>query len=592
MTFSTIRLAFLLGSFILLSGLVSTGEVRAEETGERSSQPTSVRSNDWSSSSMPYPHWTMPVLGHRAPSFPYLPGDDRDFSRSIGGVVHGHLVESRIIPQPHPDLAFLEVQYERGLFSTTDRMLRILEGAADHLRRHYPESVVRLGNQSASGGGDIPYSASHNSGRDADLGFFLKGPDGEPAVPDDLLKLDEQGRYDGKAGTFRFDTARNWRLVEGVIEAAGDQLQYIFISRPLRQMLLERAREVGADASVRRRARRVLRQPRGALPHNDHFHVRVYCSEVDVASGCWDRGSKWSWYDSHRKVRRRAIERAERALGHDEPRVRRSAARRLALLEGRRAVSALADRLDDSAPEVRTAAARALADMERGLPAMIDRLTSESHPRAYAEIIDALGRLGGRRAARALTQQLDEPRQLTLNPGLELDARTLVAESLIRTEQAVGVTALLDTLEVESPEVRESAGRALRHLTNHDFGFDWRRDPSEMRRHGVAIWRDWYRRHRDIGRDRWLIEGFERAGFEVDELRAREVWSLCRAVAASDHLSHNAQRILMRISGRQPASLSWLKHDAHFYWRRWFERRYERFGLPPIPDPLSTLDDS
>lgn len=533
----------------------------------------------------------MPGLGRRDPSFPYLPGESRDVSRSIGGVLHGHLIESDIVPQPHPELAFLDVQYERRLIYTSDRMLEILEGAAEHLRTHFSDTVVYLGNQSAPGGGDIPYSFSHNSGRDADVAFFVRGPDGEPAVPPDLISLDDEGRYEGEHGTFQFDVARNWRFVEGLVEVAGDQLQYVFISRPLRRMLLEHAREVEAPASIRRRARQVLHQPRGALPHDDHYHVRIYCSETDVASGCRDRGREWAWYEPHREADRRAVRRAIDALASETISIREAAARRLALLNARRAVPRLIEQLDDPAPRVRAASARALTDLERGTPALADRLADERHPRVYAEIVQALGRLGGERAARALIDQLDRTLRLQPAVGLEIDVRTIVAESLIRTESARAVEPLIERLEGERPDVRAAVARALRYLTNHDFGVDWRHDDAGVRSNGLEVWRDWYRRHHEFDRDRWLVEGFERAGFEIDALRADEAWSLCRAVGSRVSLSYNAQRVLMEISGHRPASLTWPTHDAHFYWRRWFERRYERFGLSPIPPSMSTLDD-
>ncbi len=58
---------------------------------------------------------------------------------------------------------------------------------------------------------------------------------------------------------------------------------------------------------------------------------------------------------------------------------------------------------------------------------------------------------------------------------------------------------------------------------------------------------------------------------------------------AADHLSYNAQRVLMRVAKREPATLSWSKADADFYWRRWFERRRKRYGVPPVPEGMSTL---
>lgn len=534
--------------------------------------------------------WRMPDLDLRAPTFPYLPDEPRDVSRSIGGVVHGYLVESRAVPQPHPGLAFLNVQYDRGLIYSTDRMVRLLEGAAAHVRDHFPDSTVYLGNLGNPGGGDIPYSVSHNSGRDADLAFFLHDEQGRPAVPDDLVPLDENGEHETDDGrVLSFDPARNWRLVEGIIEAGGDQLQYIFVSNSLRRMLLEQAREVDAPARVVRRARALLHQPYGALPHNDHFHVRIYCSKVDVKSGCWDRGTRHAWYDHHASARWKALAKARELVAAEEASVREAALHRLALLEDEGGWRRVADRLEDQAPVVRAAAARTLGALNRGAASLAERLPEEQHPQVLLEIVDALGRLGGRRATRALTGALDEPRVIRLPGRFETDLREFVAESLIDTERADPVPALLTLLEAERAAVRAEAARALRYLTNHSFGERWA-EGAEHWQPAVAKWKKWWETHHDKSREAWMQLGFVQAGYEVEDLDGQNVWGLCRAIEDADHLSYNAQRVLMGISGREPASLSWPKHDASFYWRRWFERRHERFGAPPIPRELSTLE--
>jgi len=528
--------------------------------------------------------WNMPGLWQRGPPFPYLLGEDREKSRSIGGVVHGYLVNSVRIPQPHPALAFLDVQHERKLYYTTDRMRELVEAAARHVRDHHPEAIVRLGNFGNPGGGDIPYSFSHNSGRDADLGFFLRGSDGDPAVPPDLVSLDDSGSYDGEHGTFDFDVERNWRLVEGLIEAGGDQLQYIFISNALGEMLLDHAREIGAEWKVRSRARQMLHQPSGSLPHDDHFHLRIYCSKVDVESGCWDRGVKHPWYDDYSKARATKVEEALEQLQMEEAETRTRATRRLALLEAQGARDELIDLLSDGEPVVRAAAARALSRLETGSGAIGDRLDHEDDPQTYVEMIDALGRLGTDLATRRLVAALDSVRTLELTEQFSTDARTFVAEALIRTERTDGVEKLVGLLEADAPRVRLAAAQALRYLTNHRFGSNWLAESERLRKDDLEAWEKWFATHGDESRETWLKEGFREAGYEVGPLGPRDAWKLCRAVTDADHLSYNAQRRLMKIADRYPESLSWPKEDANVFWRRWFEKRRARYGVPPAPD--------
>lgn len=527
--------------------------------------------------------WTLPAWAVDDPSFPFLPDDARDVSRSIGGTTHGWLVHAARIPRPHPHLAVLEVQNERDQDYTTDEMLSLVESAAAHVAEEHPGSVLYLGNFSADGGGDIPQSVSHNNGRDADLAFYMVDDDGETVVANDLVPMNDEGEWvDEEGARYHFDVARNWSLIEGLVEHGTGKIQYVFISDGLRKLLLDYAREEDADRSVIRHAAEILHQPGGALPHNDHFHIRIYCSARDVASGCVDRGRRVDGYDPHNDAKRRAARRASDHLEDAAAAVRVAAVRRLDLLDDRGSTEAIAGRLDDPSPVVRVAATRALSRMGRGERAIARQLEDEKEPHVRSEMVWALGDFDSAFAVETLTDLLDEPTDLRLADGTILDQRVLVSDVLAVAEDRRPVPSLIELTGDEDDEVRRRAHRALQMLTNQD--------PASDGAKLVEAWRKWQRDHGQQSRDEWLAAGFRAHGFEVPRLALRHVWELCKAVLDADYLSYNAQRVLMRLSHRTPASLSWPKTDANFYWRRWFERRCGRLGCPPVPDGMSTLD--
>ena len=69
----------------------------------------------------------------------------------------------------------------------------------------------------------------------------------------------------------------------------GSRVTRLFVSRPLRGRLLGYAATTEEDINIIRYARRVLQQPQApAGPHDDHFHLRIGCSQRDAASGCRD----------------------------------------------------------------------------------------------------------------------------------------------------------------------------------------------------------------------------------------------------------------------------------------------------------------
>lgn len=543
--------------------------------------------------------WQMPIVDARNPSFPLLPGDDPAISRSIGDVSNGYLVASHRLRFPHPHLAILTRQSKRHLNYTSDAMAELVETAAAHTATKFPGAITYLGNFGAEGGGDIPYSVSHNSGRDADVAFFVMDEAGESYQMNDLLALDDQGVHTSEDASLmlRFDAARNWALVEGFMLWGGEgKIQYIFVSKALKAMLLDYARTSGARSDLIAAANRLLIQPRSALPHNDHFHLRIYCAEADVASGCEDRGTRQPGYQSYSGAKKRAVDRATGILkdGLDAPvsdELLVAAIRRATLLDARTLAPTISTYLSHQAPAVRAAAARALATLRKQVGAIAARLAEEEHPRVVAELIVALGDVGDRKSIVALAAALERPMGLELGEG-ELDARALIVDQLATSESERAVKPLVELLVRLEPGEEVLATRvegALMWLTNQDA-----RVQQEVMEQGVdaitGAWVKWFGRHGKKRRRAWLAEGFVLAGFELKSLDRRTVWTLCRAIGQEKrHVSYNAQRVLMRLFSHTPASLSWSREDASFYWRRWLERRRKRLGLPRIPADLSTL---
>jgi penicillin-insensitive murein endopeptidase len=74
-----------------------------------------------------------------------------------------------------------------------------------------------------------------------------------------------------------FDEARNWALVSSIVSDPHARVTHIFVATPIRERLLAYAAKIGASPAIRSKVAEVLAQPHGALPHDDHFHVRIAC---------------------------------------------------------------------------------------------------------------------------------------------------------------------------------------------------------------------------------------------------------------------------------------------------------------------------
>lgn len=109
-----------------------------------------------------------------------------------------------------------------------------------------------------------------------------------PAPPDPRVHY-------GPFSPRRFDVKRNWALVRALVQDARVDVQYLFCHAQLRQRLLEHAQSIGEDPDVIDRAAALLHQPGDSMPHDDHLHLRIFCSSDDRPFGCVDRGPVRWW---------------------------------------------------------------------------------------------------------------------------------------------------------------------------------------------------------------------------------------------------------------------------------------------------------
>ncbi len=191
-------------------------------------------------------------------------------AKSVGSPNEGHLLGG-VKLEPKPYLRLLPGHAERwGL----PELVGLLERGAKRVERRFPGSSLGVGDLSQRGGGDVMGHRSHESGRDADVAFYLRDARGKQVNLPHMSPIDDRGRAVRAPGA-AFDDARNWALIEAWLTDPQTRINRVFVSEHLRERLLAYARRVGASAPVRARAAEVLFQPSTA--HDDHFHVRIGC---------------------------------------------------------------------------------------------------------------------------------------------------------------------------------------------------------------------------------------------------------------------------------------------------------------------------
>jgi penicillin-insensitive murein endopeptidase len=185
-----------------------------------------------------------------------------------------------------PSVRLLPVRHARRCLNWgTARLVQAIAHAGAQVAERFPGSPpLGVGDLSKAKGGPIPYSHSHQSGRDADLAFYTTNEDGQPVPAEDLVLFDAKGHSE-RHGLW-FDAKRTWLLVRALLEDQSIHVQWLFISRPLRDALLAQARDERAPEALVHRAEEVLHQPSDAPPHADHLHLRIRCSDEEARLGC------------------------------------------------------------------------------------------------------------------------------------------------------------------------------------------------------------------------------------------------------------------------------------------------------------------
>lgn len=213
-------------------------------------------------------------------------------SASIGGPSSGQVRGAVALPDRGPGFYHNPARPYEARFGTVELVQSIVRAAAN-VDKALPGSVLVVNDLGLQEGGPIRQHGSHQAGRDADILFFSLDEQGKP-LPSVGVPIDPQG----KGTDFKdladpsddqqvsIDVPRTWRFAQELIAVTGDSLQRIFIVEHVRSMLLAEAARVRAPKEIVQRFADMTCQPE--YPHDDHMHIRLFCTPEDMALGCRD----------------------------------------------------------------------------------------------------------------------------------------------------------------------------------------------------------------------------------------------------------------------------------------------------------------
>ncbi len=224
---------------------------------------------------------------------------------TIGTPYAGVLTEP--VPLPRQGRGFVQVKAP-GHHYGTQQLVDTIQFAAAEVDRQMPGPPLHVGDLSSKRGGKIPNHSSHRSGRDVDLIFFTTDLGGARVPSPGWTRFGPDGigvAHSGVHGRIyvRLDLERNWLLVKTLMQAPTADMMWLFVSNPIEALLTEYAFARGEDPVLVWQAENVMHQPKNALPHDDHFHVRIMCPKGTSLRGCEEGGPYWPWLPKRPSIR-------------------------------------------------------------------------------------------------------------------------------------------------------------------------------------------------------------------------------------------------------------------------------------------------
>jgi murein endopeptidase len=494
---------------------------------------------------------------------------------SIGTTSEGRLTGSATLAVRGPHHQIIARSVPRDVRYGTPAIVALIEGAAADVAAHHEGSVLAVGNIARAAGGDIPWSKSHNSGRDADLVFYTKErAGGRQVITPDLFSFEDDGTNKTEPGLV-FDVARNWALARALITSPHAQVQYLFISEALKAQLLAHAQTVGEPEWLIERASRVLHQPTDALPHDDHFHLRIYCPREDRLLGCMESGPRWGWVDHHDAALFAWTRRMVEALGDRDVKVRQAA---IAYLVGVRAPHAAEALLWVGAHDADAGVRAAALDGAAGAwPWSGSALAG-----AEALIRRAERTPDERRAAYNILRRSHDPSVIPFllarleDEGLEVSERVWAARGLEHLMLPGLVPELIARLTTQPAAVRAELARVLRRIANRDDATNWSDDAQAAS--GQQTWQRWWEGAQQTPREVWVMQGLADAGIVRGETVTVDHVDvlITRMAGVPDHVLYNLNKTLRDVTGLWAPLDQKNAKKLQTYWKELWKKRRER----------------
>ena len=307
--------------------------------------------------------------------------------------------------------------------------------------------------------------------------------------------------------------------------------------------------------------------------HNDHFHIRIYCSNEDICAGCIDKSIIHEWQEDPLPKRDKCISKHVATIGSKKSTAIQIAAalQRLALLGAAgEHKSKVLKMIAHEDRDVRNAALLAAQTLDSSVvPTLADRFDAETDPNVRQTLFETLAQFDCAETRTAFNNQLESDQ---LSPQNRETILKFIAHHPHQDhfQPLVGVLRrnIQGGLTDNQPIIDD-----ISTVTNHVFC------SATVQESCLEEIEKWYSAHSESSRTQWLIDGFRKAGYRVVGLQNSDIPLLLDAIDGPRPISVNAQLVLKKLGKLDKDSLDWSTEDARWYYTKFFKRHSKKYKI-------------
>lgn len=204
-------------------------------------------------------------------------GTSQALVQVIGSPMSGRLENASnllALEKAHSSVGFHIVNSVRESYFGSAELIYLLAEMGKYSQKMVGNYVLPVGDLSLKNGGKLGRHESHQSGVDADVGFYLR----DVKLQGGLFSALKAKKEEGPAASWMMED--QWKLFKFVVSTK--YVDRIFIHPLLKKALCEFAIKEGEIKPNQNEglAYETLRRLRPEKNHYDHFHIRVKCSTV------------------------------------------------------------------------------------------------------------------------------------------------------------------------------------------------------------------------------------------------------------------------------------------------------------------------